>query len=165
MIVVHYISRLALISLCLATAAGCASLNSKVGGVFNLDTDVTLKFIADANINPDEKGRPSPLIVRLYELKSPRQFERANFIDLFERERDVLGADLLGKQVIKPIKPGDQRKDQFVLNPDTHYVGLLAEFLQYKNARFKVLIPVTSKSVVTSSSTVRISGNIISVGE
>ncbi|MFP5350924.1 MAG: type VI secretion system lipoprotein TssJ [Gammaproteobacteria bacterium] len=158
-------TRLTAIAFCIATFAGCSSLNSKVGGALNLDTDVTLTFIASKNINPDESGRPSPLFVRVYELKSARQFERANFIDLYERETQVLGAELLGKQTLKPLKPGDERKDKFVINPEANYVGLVAEFLQYKNAKFKVVIPVASKNVIASSSTVRISGNSMSIDE
>lgn len=158
-------ARLIVAGLGFIAVAGCSTINSKVGGALNLDTDVALSFIADNNINPDDTGRPSPLFIRLYELKSPRQFERANFIDLYEREGEVLGADLLGKQTLKPLKPGDQRKDTLVVNKEAQYVGLLAEFLQYKNAKFKVVIPVTSRNVVASSSVVRISRNSISVVE
>lgn len=155
---------LATFGLALAATAGCTSLNSKVGGVLKLDTDLTLTFLADTSINPDDKNRPSPLIIRLYELKSPQKFERANFLDLFERDSEILGPDMLAKQSLKRLKPGDERKDKFVLNPQTRYVGLLAEFLQYRDAKFKVVIPIAANNVVASSSTVRIAGNVISIG-
>lgn len=141
---------------------GCSSVNSKVGGAFGLDTDVSLKLIAAADINPDDKGRPSPLVIRLYELKTPRQFERANFIDLFERAPAVLGADLVGKQVLKPLKPGEERKDKFVIGKEARYVGLVAEFLQYKNAKYKVIVPIAAENLVASGATIRVSGNLIS---
>lgn len=157
--------KLILAACAMAAAWGCSSLNSKVGGALSLDTDLTLKFIADADINPDDKNRPSPLFIRLYELKSTRQFERASFIDLYERDKDALGADLLAKQTLKRLQPGDTRKDKLVLNPQTRYVGLVAEFLQYQNAKFKVLIPVAAENVIASSSTVRISGNVMTVRE
>lgn len=131
--------------------------------MLHLDTDVTIRFIADADVNPDDKNRPSPLFVRLYELKSPQQFERANFIDLYERDKEVLGADMLAKQTLKRLKPGDERKDKLVLSTQTRYVGLMAEFFQYQKAKFKIVIPVASENVVASSSVVRISGNVMSV--
>lgn len=140
----------------------CSSVNSKVGGAFGLDTDVALKLIAAADINPDDKGRPSPLVIRLYELKTPRQFERANFIDLFERAPAVLGADLVGKQVLKPLKPGEERKDKLVVNKETRYVGLVAEFLQYKNAKYKVIVPIAAENLVASGATIRVTGNMMS---
>lgn len=156
-------TQLVAIGVVVAAISGCTSLNSKVGGMLHLDTDVTIRFIADADVNPDDKNRPSPLFVRLYELKSPQQFERANFIDLYERDKEVLGADMLAKQTLKRLKPGDERKDKLVLSTQTRYVGLMAEFFQYQKAKFKIVIPVASENVVASSSVVRISGNVMSV--
>lgn len=155
----------AIVLAAMAAIVGCSSLNSKVGGVLNLDTDLTLRLIAEADINPDEKNRPSPLFIRLYELKSTRQFERANFIDLYERDKEVLGADLIAKQTLKRLKPGDERKDKLVLNPETRYVGLVAEFFQYQKATFKVVIPVAAENVIASSSVIRVAGNKIGIKE
>lgn len=139
----------------------CTTLNSKIGGVFKADTDLELTYHADADINPDDKKRPSPLFLRMYELKSTKQFEKANFIDLFERDSEVLGADLVAKQTLKRLRPGDDRTDHFVLKPETRYVGVFAEFLQYKNAKYKMLIPVAPTNVFASSGVIYISGNTI----
>ena len=146
----------------IALTPGCTSLNSMVGGVFNADTDLKLALKADADINPDDKKRPSPLFLRMYELKSTKQFEKANFIDLFERDSEVLGADLVAKQTLKRLRPGDERTDRFVLKPETRYVGIFAEFLQYKDAKFKVLVPVAPTNVFASSAELQISGNRLS---
>jgi type VI secretion system protein VasD len=149
------------IVLAMSAISACTSLNTKVGGVFKLDTDLKLAFKADADINPDDKKRPSPLFLRMYELKSTKQFEKANFIDLFERDSEVLGADMVAKQTLKRLKPGDERTDHYVLKPETRYVGLFAEFLQYKDAKFKIIIPVAPTNVFASSATISISGNAI----
>lgn len=141
----------------------CSSQESKVGKFFNLDTDVELSFKVDANINPDDSKTPSPLFIRMYELKSPTAFEKASFIDLFERDKDILGADMLSKQRLKRIKPGEDYQVQFVLSDKTQYVGLFAEFLQYKNATFRVVIPVVSHNILETSGRIRISGNTISI--
>ena len=151
-----------LIVLAVAATSGCTALNTKVGGVFKLDTDLKLTFNADADINPDDKKRPSPLFLRMYELKATKQFEKANFIDLFERDSEVLGADLVAKQTLKRLKPGDERTDKFILKPETRFVALVAEFLQYKDAKFKIIIPIAPTNVFASSGTVYIYGNTIS---
>ncbi len=145
----------------LVALPACTSLNTKVGGVLRLDTDLKLTFKADADINPDDKKRPSPLFLKMYELKSTKQFEKANFIDLFERDSEVLGADLVAKQTLKRLRPGDGRADNFVLKPETRYVGLFAEFLQYKDAKFKILIPIAPTNVFASSAVIQITGNTI----
>jgi type VI secretion system protein VasD len=117
----------------------------------------------NTNINPDDSKRPAPLFVRLYELKSDKQFSNANFIDLYERDKEVLGADMIAKQRLKRIAPGETRKDEYVLDTQTRYVGLFAEFSQYKDASFKIIIPVASTNVIASSAIVSVSGNRISV--
>ncbi len=148
-----------------AMIAACSSVNTKVGGMLNLDTDLSLTFKVDADINPDEGKKPSPLFIRMYELKSDKQFNKANFIDLYERDKEVLGADLIAKQRLKRLAPGEDRENEFVLDPQTRFVGLYAEFLQYKNATFKVVIPISPTNVIASSSIVHISGNTISATE
>jgi type VI secretion system protein VasD len=148
--------------LLLGGVVACSSVNTKVGGMMGLDSDLNITFKTDADINPDEKNQPSPLFIRLYELKSTKQFEKANFLDIFERDSEVLGTDLVAKQTLKRLKPGEARKDHLVLKPETRYVGLVAEFLQYKSARFKVVFPIDPTNVIASSAEISISGNKLS---
>lgn len=149
----------------LLSTMSCSTLNTKVGGLLNLDTDLTLTFLAEADVNPDDNKTPSPLFVRLYELKSPNMFNKANFIDIFERDAEVLGADMVSKQRLRHIRPGETRKTEFVLGKETKYVGLYAEFLQYKNAKYKIVIPVDQTNVISTSASIAISGNRLSVKE
>ncbi len=146
-------------SLVLFTATACTTLNTKVGGMLDLDSDLVLSFFVDADVNPDDNKIPSPLIVRMYELKSPNIFKKANFIDVYEKDAEVLGADLVARQQLKPIQPGENRKVSFVLNKETKYVGLFAEFLQYKNADYKLIIPIAQTNVFSSSADIKLSGN------
>lgn len=141
----------------------CNSLNSQVGGFFKLDTDLSLIFKVDADINPDDKKTPSPLFIRLYELKSTKMFEKANFLDIFEKDKEVLGADMLVKHRLKRLKPGEDGEFTIVLDKGTQYVGVFAEFLQYKNSTYKVIKPVVINNVFATSATIRVSGNEIRI--
>ena len=141
----------------------CSAVNTKVGGVLDLDTDFQLSFVVEQNINPDDNKIPSPVIVRMYELKSTKLFKKANFIDLYERDSEVLGKSLIAQQVLKAIKPGEQRKANFVLSKDTQYIGLYVEFLQFNNAKYKVTIPIAQTNIVSSAATVQLSENTISI--
>ncbi|MCW8899576.1 MAG: type VI secretion system lipoprotein TssJ [Gammaproteobacteria bacterium] len=143
----------------IAVLTGCSSINSSVGGFFNMDTDLEIKFKVDADVNPDDDRKPSPLFVRMYQLKSTKMFNRANFIDLYEKDKEILGADMISKQKLRRIKPGENRDEHFVLNKETNYIGLYAEFLDYKNSSFKLLIPVVPTNVVGTSEDVLIAGN------
>ena len=141
----------------------CSSSKSRVGGVLNLDTDLKLTFIVDGNINPDENKRPSPVFIRLYQLKSPTAFNKLDFIDLYERDNELLGADIISKQRLKPIAPGETRTERFVLEQGVSQIALFAEFSQYQNSHYKVVFPVTENNIIRNVVTVKISGTDISV--
>ena len=157
----HYKAGVARIgSVCLLTLlVACSSGQSKVGGFLNLDTDLKLTFIIDADINPDDNGKPAPLFIRLYELKSNKMFEKADFIDLYERDEETLGGDFLSKVSLKPFTPGQDRKEKMVVSPDAQYVALFAEFLRYKGSSYKAIFPVVSNNVFSNSAKIRVSGN------
>ncbi len=147
-----------LISACFVLV-GCTTANSKVGGVLGLDTNLKLTVDAASDINPDEKNKPSPLYVRLYELKSPQLFEKSDFIEIYERDEDVLGADFIAKQELKRFVPGTERTEKLVLSKETRYIGLFAEFFEYGDAKYKIVFPVTANNVFRNAVEVRINGN------
>lgn len=143
--------------------SGCSSSKSRVGGVLNLDTDLKLNFIVDGDINPNDKKRPSPIFLRLYELKSPTIFNKADFIDLYERDKEILGGDFINRQTLKPLSPGVGRTDTLVLKNGASYVALYAEFSQYRGSAYKLTFPVTEHNVMKNEITIRISGTQMSV--
>jgi len=155
----------ALMSLALVISSACTTMNSKVGEALNLDTDLKLTFVVGADANPDDDKTPSPLIIKMYELKSPDMFEKANFIDIFEQDTDILGADLIDKHRLKHLQPGEERIERFVLDEKTQYVGLFAEFLMYKDAKYKLIIPIAQTNVFSSSANIRISANELTIFE
>ena len=128
--------------------AGCSTTAS----LLNLETEVILDFQVWPKINPDDNGRASPLVVRVYELKDSRQFLAEDFIDLFEESKERLGADLLAEHRIRELIPGQNRTETFVVTPEVKYLGLLGEFIQYENAQARVVIAVepnqTTKKVI-----------------
>lgn len=139
--------------------AACSSMSSQVGGVLNLDTDVKIKFLVSSDINPDDDGRPSPIYLRLYQLKSDIAFKKTGFIDLYESDNEKLGSELVSKTELKPIAAGGSREETFVLGGETQYVALFAEFYQYKDAKYKVIVPVTKNNILRNTFTVKIENN------
>lgn len=139
--------------------SGCETMNSKVGGYLELDTDLQINFIVDADINPDESGSASPLFVRMYELKTDKMMSKLDFIQIYERDKEVLGADLLASHELKRFKPGESRTEQFVLDKKANYVALFAEFESYRDAKYKLVIPVVANNVFRNKVSVQITGN------
>lgn len=158
----QHLNRFLLLVLALALAA-CTSVNHQVGSALNLDTDLKLELMTSTDLNPDEKEKPSPVFIRLYELNSTAAFEKADFIDLYESDAAVLGDSLVSKQELKRVTPNTVRVDRLVLKKETQYVALFAEFYRYKDAKAKVIFPVTSSNVVRNAIKVKVVGNEIMI--
>ncbi|MEB0104693.1 type VI secretion system lipoprotein TssJ, partial [Pseudomonas sp. CCI3.2] len=62
--------------------AGCSTLSP-----YSTLTKLDLTLAASDQLNPDLHGRPSPIVVRLIELKNPVAFENADFFSLYERPK------------------------------------------------------------------------------
>ncbi len=63
---------------------------------------------AEGDLNPIATGRASPVVVRVFELKSDAEFSAADFYALYEREKETLGSSLLSRQEYV-LKPGQTR--------------------------------------------------------
>jgi type VI secretion system protein VasD len=156
--VTKYFFRTFLLFALLTPLMSCTKVNSGVVGMFDLDTDLKLILLAGQDINPDEKHSPSPLFIRLYELSSDQAFNRADFLELYEKDDALLGKDLIAKRELNRLVPGEIQEEAFVLDPKTRYVGLFAEFFEYKNSKYKLVFPVTTKNVVKNTVRVEVNG-------
>jgi type VI secretion system protein VasD len=99
---------------------------------------------ADAMANPDARGRPSPVVVRVYELKSAAAFSTADFFSLFEKEGETLGGELVGREEFQ-LSPGETRPYQRQLQPDTKFIGVVAAFRDLEGSRWRQTAPVPGK--------------------
>lgn len=69
-------------------------------------TVVHLMLKTAPDVNPTETGAGAPVLVRIYQLKSPAGFEKAEFFRLFNADTATLGQDLV-------------KKDEYLLAPDS----------------------------------------------
>jgi type VI secretion system protein VasD len=128
--------RLAALSLSLCAAAlavACASAPKPA--------QISGNISASADVNPSVSKRPSPLLVRVYELKSATAFNSADFVSLFQRDQTELGADLLAREEIM-LRPGESRPLAKTLAPDTRFVGVLAAFRDLERSKWRSVFPV-----------------------
>jgi type VI secretion system protein VasD len=98
----------------------------------------------DTKTNPDVGGRPSPVVVRVYELRSLGGFNGADFFALFEREQETLGGELVGREEFS-LRPGETRPYQRQLQPDTKFIGVVAAFRDLENSRWRQAVAVPGK--------------------
>lgn len=145
------------------SVASCSSSKEKPALPIVVDTEIFLEIKAKDNINPDDNNIPSPLFVRLYELKSEKTFMKANFLDLYEKDKKILGEDMLAKHELKHLIPGENSINNYTLEKDSQYVGLYAEFVQYQNSGYKLIVPVVKSVDGKMSVVISVSGNNIEI--
>lgn len=96
---------------------------------------------ASPGLNPSESRRPSPLTVRVYELKSAAAFNRADFMALYRGDVAELGAELVAKEEIV-LTPGESRAYAKTLSPDTRFLGVMAAFRDLEHAQWRSIVAV-----------------------
>lgn len=133
----------------LASAAGagslaaCSSLAPEVP-----TTALTVSITADEQINPNEKGLPSPILLRIYELKSATVFQEASFFDLLDKDTGKLGADLVSKREFE-LKPGEATHYDRTAPVETRHVGVIAGFRQIEAAQWRAVVEITPEQAST----------------
>ena len=127
----HAVYPLLLCGLALAALSGCSASPTRIEAA----------IVAAPDLNPDTSGRASPLVVRLYQLKSPVAFNNASFFALFDSDADALGQDLQGKEEIE-LKPGEKLEIERELQPETRFVGIMAGYRDIDNASWRAVAEV-----------------------
>lgn len=97
-----------------------------------------LSIEAKDTLNPDDKGRASPVLVRLYELKTASTFENADYYALESTDRTMLVPDLLARDEFI-LRPGEFRDVERKLNPDTQVLGLLVGYRELGRATWRTV--------------------------
>jgi len=96
---------------------------------------------ASAQINPSASKRPSPLLIRIYELKSAAIFNAADFMSLYQRDQAELGGDLLAKEEFV-LNPGETKTFAKTLAPDTRFLGVVAAYRDLEHAKWRTVVAV-----------------------
>ncbi|MBB5414508.1 type VI secretion system lipoprotein TssJ [Paraburkholderia atlantica] len=107
-----------------AWLSGCASAPAPV---IKERTTLRLQIAANENVNPNEWGTAAPILVRVYELKSPTAFQTADFFTLQSDDKKILGDDALVVDEFI-LRPGDTREIVRKSNPATTAIGVLAGY-------------------------------------
>jgi type VI secretion system protein VasD len=114
---------------------------------------MTLAVSPDAN--PDANGRPSPVVVRVYQLKTDAAFKGAEFFALFDDEEKVLGPELISRDEFQ-LDASEKRTIDITVAGDTRFVGAVAAFRDIRNAQWRGLVPAPKKGLTVSVERARI---------
>jgi type VI secretion system protein VasD len=101
-------------------------------------TKLVLNIEASIGVNPDTSLRPSPIKVRIYELKDPGAFAEADYFSLETTDKITLAADMLAKDEFI-LRPGESRTIERKSNAQTTAIGVLAGYRDLPNSTWRVI--------------------------
>jgi type VI secretion system protein VasD len=118
-------------------------------------------IVIAADVNPDAAGRPSPIVVRLYQLKEEGAFNSASYFALSDKEQETLGPSLASREEYE-LKPGETRELVLKIPPEARYLGAVAAYRDLNNSKWKALSPAPETGLLDF---VRKHKLIVSVGQ
>ena len=106
------------------------------------NSKLTLQVSADTN--PDANNRPSPIVVRVFQLKGSDKFTQAGYFELSDDAAKVLGPDLI-KVEEHQLRPGENLVVALSVAGDAKFVGVVATFRSFRDAQWRVVSPAPLK--------------------
>ncbi len=140
---------LAAVCVVLLLAAGCSVIQDQIHPAPRpvppppapVPVSVALKVRLAADGNPDPSGRPSPLVVRVYELRGDDVFRTLELEDLEGHDREKLAADLVARDEWT-LHPGEEHEFRWSGTPEARRIGVIAWLRSYRTVPWQVTIPV-----------------------
>ena len=90
------------------------------------------------DINPNVRNKASPVEIRVSWLADNKKFESADYLTLVKSDVQVLGKDMLNKEVMI-VRPGQTLPYRTDINKDTVYLAVIAAFRDPRVAQWKAL--------------------------
>lgn len=107
-----------------------------------------MTIAASADANPDGTGRPSPVVVRVYQLRTDAAFTSADFFALYDDEQKVLGQELISRDEYV-LAPSESRVIDVAVSGDTRFVGAIAAFRDIRNAQWRAAVAAVPQKAMT----------------
>ena len=127
--------------------AGCAALMAcSTPPPKPQPVNLKLNITASADVNPDAQNRPSPVVIRIYQLKDDAAFKGADFFALYDKEEALLAAALVSRVEFE-LAPGEKKTVDYSVSPDTRFVGVAAAYRDIRNAQWRAESGTVEKGV------------------
>jgi len=94
-------------------------------------------------------NRPSPVVVRIYQLKDDAAFKHADFFALYDKQEATLSTALISREEYE-LSPEERRTTNFTLSPETHFLGVAAAYRDIRNAQWRALLLMGNKVTINA---------------
>jgi type VI secretion system protein VasD len=109
-------------------------------------TGLKLSIFADSQLNPNNAGVASPLVIKFYELAGTSAFRAASFSDLFYSADNVLKSNLLNTFSVEVIPSQKLINPQTLLSSQTQFLGIVGGYRLIDNASWRLVWNVRQNS-------------------
>jgi type VI secretion system protein VasD len=123
-----------------ASLSGCGMFGAKAPAP-RQPVNVTGTLQAANDLNPSVSQRPSPLTLRIYELKSSVSFDQADFMTLYRSDQAALGADVLAREEIT-LQPGESKPYNKLLNAETRFIAVFGAYRNLEKSTWRAIAAV-----------------------
>ena len=106
---------------------------------------VNLTLEATQTVNPNDNNRPSPVVVRIYQLRNNAVFLATPYDRLFEDDKGALKEELIERSVAVTLRPGDRTTISVVMDKEVRFLGIAAFYRVYDGIQWHVAIPTPLK--------------------
>jgi type VI secretion system protein VasD len=142
-------SKMRLVLVALAWIAGGCAWFQGSGAPSPIDLTIT----AGKQLNPDEGGHALPTSIRIYQLKAGGKMQAAEFDQLYRKEKETLGEELLRMDELI-ISPGEKVRKQVPRDAATRAFAVVAVFRRPSGERWRVIAPLTERGTTSLELTV-----------
>ncbi|WP_247893300.1 type VI secretion system lipoprotein TssJ [Azospirillum endophyticum] len=104
-------------------------------------TTIQMTVVGAAALNPDPNERPSPVMLRLYQLGPSDAFANADFFQVIDQDKATLGPTLLDRQELA-VPPDSRQTVTIQPKPDVKTLAVAAAFRAYEKAGWRAMLPI-----------------------
>ncbi|UVE69130.1 type VI secretion system lipoprotein TssJ [Burkholderia pyrrocinia] len=135
-------------ALTVASMSGCGMWQSVKDTTVDTTRAVFIAKVKQMNLviesrsalNENEQGQSLPVVVRVYQMKDAKVFEKASYAQLIDDDRALLKADLLGSMETT-LGPDAAVKLSAPMADDAQVVGVAGFFRDQAGAEWQLVIP------------------------
>jgi len=109
-----------------------------------IKASMTLEVNGDAN--PDANGRPSPVVVHIYQLRADAMFRNVDFFALIDDAPKALAETLITRDDFY-LQPGDRRTLDVTVASEAAFVGVAAEYHEFRTAEWRAVVPAPKQGL------------------
>ena len=117
---------------------------------------LAITITAEAGLNPDLNGRPSPVTVAILQLKSAEAFAKADYFAIFDPANITLAAEIIGRETLT-LQPGEQRTLKLQALPEARFLGVAAAYRDIERATWLAVAPLGEVAAGDKAGSVKIS--------